>query len=81
MFKNIKELFHAIFKSRLLIVATVLVLLFGVLLARMFQLQIINGEEYQNDHTLSIVKERTLNSTRGRILDRNGEVLAYHDLA
>lgn len=81
MFKNIKELFHAIFKSRLLIVATVLVLLFGVLLARMFQLQIINGEEYQNDHTLSIVKERTLNSTRGRILDRNGEVLAYNELA
>ena len=81
MFKNIKELFHAIFKSRLLIVATLLVLLFGVLLARMFQLQIINGEEYQNDHTLSIVKERTLNSTRGRILDRNGEVLAYNELA
>ena len=47
----------------------------------MFQLQIIMGEEYQNDYTYSIVKERTLNSTRGNIYDRNGKLLAYNELA
>ena len=49
--------------------------LFGVLLWRVFYLQIIKGEEYQDNYTLKIVKERTLNSTRGNIYDRNGELL------
>ena len=81
MFDNIKEFFRTIFKSRLLVAATVMILLFSVLLFRMFQLQIIQGAEYQDNYTLKIVRERTLNSTRGNILDRNGEVLAYNELA
>ncbi len=81
MFDNIKEFFRTIFRSRLLVAATVMVLLFSVLIFRMFQLQIIMGEEYQDNYTLKIVRERTLNSTRGNILDRNGEVLAYNELA
>lgn len=81
MFENIKEFFRMIFKSRLLVAASVMVLLFAVLLVRMFDLQILNGAEYQDNYTLKIVKERTLNSTRGNILDRNGEVLAYNELA
>ena len=67
MFDNIKEFFRTIFKSRLLVAATVMVLLFSVLIFRMFQLQIIMGEEYQDNYTLKIVRERTLNSTRGNI--------------
>jgi len=39
------------------------------------------GEQYQNDYTYSIVKERTLNSSRGNIYDRNGKLLAYNELA
>ena len=81
MFKNIKEFFQFIIKSRLLIAGTVMTLLFSILVVRMFQLQIVKGEKYQDNYTLKIVKERTLNSTRGRILDRNGEVLAYNELA
>ena len=60
MFDNIKEFFRTIFKSRLLVAATVMVLLFSVLIFRMFQLQIIMGEEYQDNYTLKIVRERTL---------------------
>ena len=81
MFENIKEFFRMIFKSRLFVAGTIMALLFSILLFRMFQLQILKGQEYQEDYTLSIVKERTLNSTRGNILDRNGEVLAYNELA
>ncbi len=81
MVENIKEFFRMIFKSRLLVAATVMIALFAVLIFRMFELQIVQGKEYQEDYTLSIVKERTLNSTRGNILDRNGEVLAYNELA
>ena len=56
-------------------------LIYGILLSRMFHLQVIMGEQYQNDYTYSIVKERTLNSSRGNIYDRNGKLLAYNELA
>lgn len=81
MFKKIKELFRLFQKSRLAVAGVVMTLLFGVLLWRMFDLQIVNGENYQNDYNLKIVKERTLNSTRGNIYDRNGKLLAYNELS
>lgn len=81
MFEKIKSLFRYIFKSRLLVVGVLFMGLFFILLWRMFDLQIIKGEKYQDNYTLKIVKERTLNSTRGSIYDRNGELLAYNELA
>lgn len=81
MSENIKEFFRILKKSRLWVFAIVLTAIFAILLSRMFHLQIIMGEEYQNDYTYSIVKERTLNSTRGNIYDRNGRLLAYNELA
>ena len=58
-----------------------MILLFSILLWRIFSLQIVNGKEYQDNYTFKIVKERTLNSTRGNIYDRNGNLLAYNELA
>ena len=81
MFENIKEVFRLFFKSRLAVATVLFTLLFGVLLWRVFYLQIISGEEYQDNYTLRIVKERTLSSTRGNIYDRNGRLLAYNELA
>lgn len=81
MFDNIKEVFRLFFKSRLAVAGVVFTALFAVLLWRVFYLQIVNGKEYQDNYTLKIVKERTLNSTRGNIYDRNGKLLAYNELA
>ena len=81
LFENIKEFFQILKKSRLWVLIFAFVIIFSILISRMFQLQIIMGEEYQNDYTYSIVKERTLNSTRGNIYDRNGKLLAYNELA
>lgn len=81
MFDNIKEGFRLFFKSRLTVAGVVITMLFGVLLWRVFYLQIVNGQEYQDNYTLKIIKERTLNSTRGNIYDRNGNLLAYNELA
>lgn len=81
MFENIKEFFQILKKSRLWVFALVLIGVYSILLSRMFHLQVIMGEQYQNDYTYSIVKERTLNSSRGNIYDRNGELLAYNELA
>ena len=52
-----------------------------VLLHRVFVLQIVHGEEYMDNFKLKIRKERSIASTRGNIYDRNGELLAYNELA
>lgn len=67
--------------SRFAVILVVVALLAAVLLQRLFQLQIVNGETYQNDFSLSILKERTLKSTRGNIYDRNGKPIAYNELS
>ncbi len=41
----------------------------------------MNGEKTLSEFTLKIQKERTINSTRGKIFDREGKLLAYNELA
>lgn len=67
--------------SRLIVLVLVLLGMGGYLIYTIFQLQIVNGEEYFNNFQLSITKERTIASTRGNIYDRNGVLLAYNELA
>lgn len=81
MFENLKEFLKNFFKSRLFVLSAVMALLCIILLERLFSLQIINGEEYQENYTLRIKKEKVLSSTRGNIYDCNGELLAYNELA
>ncbi len=81
MFDMIKESVVNFFKSRLFVLTAVMFVLFGVLIQRVFALQIVNGEQYLNNYTLKIEKKRDLKSTRGNIYDRNGNLLAYNELA
>lgn len=81
MSDNIKEAVIAFFKSRLFVFGVVMMILCGILLYRVFNLQIVNGEEYQENYTLRIEKSREIKSTRGNIYDRNGTLLAYNELA
>jgi len=55
--------------------------MFAVLIIRLFDLQIVNGEEYLDDFMLKTQKSREIASTRGNIYDRNGVLLAYSELA
>lgn len=48
------------FKSRLVVATVVMILLFSILLWRIFSLQIVNGKEYQDNYTLKIVKRTYL---------------------
>lgn len=79
-YDSVKDFLKSFFKSRLLVLSLVILFMGGVLLHRIFTLQIINGQSYQENYTLRIRKERTLNGTRGNILDCNGKVLAYNEL-
>lgn len=81
MFDKIKEIFANILKSRLLVLTIVMLILSFILIQRMVNLQIINGQEYLENYTLKIEKTRDLPSTRGNIYDRNGKLLAYNELA
>ena len=81
MFKDFKNALFNFIKSRMFLLSVVFVILFGVLLQRVFYLQIVKGSEYQDTFSLKTKREVSLASTRGDIYDRNGEVLAYSELS
>ena len=81
MFDNVKSTLSKAIKSRILILILVLIVLAFILVQRLFQLQIINGESYQTDFTMQIKRTRELKSTRGNILDSDGNPLAYNRLS
>lgn len=53
----------------------------SILICRCFYLQIIRGEEYAEEYVLQIRKTEEIKATRGCIYDRNGNLLAYNELA
>lgn len=81
MFDRIKDNFINNVNSRLLILAMVFLSLASLLVYRVFELQIVKGEDYLNNFQLKIQKERTVSAARGNIYDKNGELLAYNELA
>lgn len=72
-----KQLLH----SRLIVLILIFCALFSILVGRLFYLQIVKGDFYLNNYELQIRKTRTIPGTRGNIYDRNGNLLAYNDLA
>ena len=56
-------------------------LLFSMMLVRIFSLQIVSGEEYQENFVMKIERTLSKEATRGNIYDCNGELLAYNELA
>ncbi len=81
MFDSLKELFIKIIKSRLTVLFLVMIILAAVLVQHLFKLQIVKGQEYQENFSMQIEKKRTLSGTRGDIFDRNGKLLASNELS
>ncbi len=81
MFDDIKEGFIKFITSRAVVVCAVLCCLAGIMVYRLFYLQVINGEYYLDTFKLRIKKEKSIAATRGNIYDRNGNLLAYNELA
>ena len=76
-----KEFIKKVLGSRVFILSIFFIGLFGILSMRLFDLQIIRGEEYQESYMTMTEKEIKLASTRGNIYDKNGNVLAYNELS
>lgn len=81
MFHNIRKKGPKALNTRIVLLFIVVILMAALLLQRLFYLQIVQGETYQNNFSLSIRKERTLKSSRGSIYDRNGKPIAYNELS
>jgi penicillin-binding protein 2 len=63
------------FKPRLVWATAAVVVVFLVLLGRLFQLQILHGDEYKEKADDNFVKEIRQPADRGQVLDRNHRVL------
>lgn len=78
---RIREAIEYIMKSRLMVLIVVFCLSSLTLIGRLFYLQIVRGEDYLENYELQIRRTKEIAATRGNIYDRNGELLAYNELA
>jgi penicillin-binding protein 2 len=65
-----------IFSHRMVVAVLAIVLLLGVLLARLYNLQVVNFKDYVTQSDRNRVQVQALAPTRGLIFDRQGQLLA-----
>jgi len=76
MGKNIGMKLGGETEKRSIIFQVVVVIIFALLASRLFFLQVIKGEEYRERSNNNRVKLKRVEAPRGKIFDRNGELLA-----
>ncbi len=79
--RRIKDFGNRILESRLFVLILVFCILSAILISRLFYLQIVKGDYYLENYKMQIRKTREIPGTRGNIYDRNGNLLAYNELA
>lgn len=85
MFRNIldrlKEAGAYLMQSRLVTLIIIFCVSSSILIGRLFYLQIVKGSDYLENYEYSIRRTTSVAATRGNIYDRNGNLLAYNQLA
>ena len=88
MWQTFKEIARSVWeiildyvRHRLFPVTVVFVVLFSILIHRLFVLQIVEGKEHLDNFVYKSEKTLMIDSVRGKILDCNGKVLAYNELS
>ena len=81
LLEMLKEFLQKIASSRLVALSVLFAAMFALLIVNLFNLQIIHGEDYLNEYMQKTEKVIYTPGTRGNILDRNGNILAYNELA
>ena len=79
LLKNLLLDILGVFKSRIFILGIFFAFLCGILLFRIYNLQIVDGAQYLDTFTYRIQKNIESASPRGTIYDRNGIPLAYDE--
>ncbi|MDE6024427.1 MAG: hypothetical protein K2G45_03135 [Lachnospiraceae bacterium] len=78
---SIKEIILDFVKHRLFPVTVLVIVMFFILVKRLFALQIVEGQEHMENFIYKTEKTLTIESVRGNIFDRNGKLLAYNELS
>lgn len=78
---KIKQLRKKIRLKRTTVLTLIFLFMALVLIRQLFELQIIQGQDYIDKFQSRITKTRVIKSTRGNIYDRNGVELASNELA
>ena len=78
---KIKKLFKKIQLKRTSVLLLVFFLMAFVLIRQLFNLQIIQGENYIDEFQTRTTKTRVLKSTRGNIYDKNNKLIASNVLS
>ena len=81
LIKKILKHISELSKSRVFVISAFFVFLFGLLVHRVFVLQVVQGQNYYDTFTYRIQKETELPASRGTIYDRNGKTIAFNRLA
>ena len=81
MLDTFLEELQKMLKSRLFPICIIFSVLFILLVVRLFNLQIVNGEMYEATTESNYSREIYTKATRGNIYDRNGKLLAYNELS
>lgn len=79
MLESIVDFLKSIVKSRYFTFIVTYILLFSILVGRMFYLQIVKGETYDKEASLQMQRSKTIKSSRGKIYDCNGKLLATNE--
>lgn len=80
-FERIKDDILNFITNRVTLLTFLFIAMGVILIYRCFDLQIVHGQEYLDKFILQTEKTRDISSSRGSIMDRNGEILAYDELA
>ena len=66
--------------QRINILIVVFVTMFLMILVKLYNLQIINGNYYVENYVQKSIREVTIPAARGNIYDKDGNILAYNEL-
>lgn len=63
--------------SRIMCIVIVMALILSIYASALYELQIVEGQDYLKRSTNAIAATKTVKAARGSILDRNGKLLVY----
>lgn len=81
LFGAIKDFLKEYTSHRLFPLTVVFLVLFGILIQRLFVLQIVDGQEYLYNFTYKQERTVSVPASRGVIYDCNGKELAYNEIS
>lgn len=79
--KDLLKKILSLVMHRMVVLFLVIIFAFSILIARLFQMQIINGKKFDDEFELRVLREVAIDGQRGNIYDRNGVPLTANQIS